>query len=79
MQQSHIQKPMTFLISAWSATYMLSHLWECVRDNKIENAMTAQFLYLFHRDEANEALVSMNQDELETLNEMANIADGVPQ
>jgi len=75
---THIHKPMIYLIEAWSATYFLTHLWECVRDEKFEAAMTAQFLYLDHRDNANEAMATMTPEEHATLEGMVSIADGEP-
>lgn len=75
---THINKPLTFLVQAWSATFFLSHMWEAIRDGRYENAMTSQFLYLAHRDEAQEAMDSMTPEERATLDGMAEIADGEP-
>lgn len=75
---SHINKPLTFLVHAWSATFFLTHMWEGIRDGRFEDAMTSQFLYLAHRDEAQGTMNTMTDEERLTLDAMAQIADGEP-
>jgi len=70
----HINKPMNYLIQAWSAVYMLALMWQRISEGEYEKAMTAQFLFLDHHDNAQAIMDAMTPDENETLELMHQIA-----